>query len=211
MGEYIRYKGSEVKIGTCENMYYTSYQKYKKAFDLGHLQQLQGNGNPSEYLDTKRGYRFRFPFPDEDKLPLGEIIEPHDRGVNIILSDDWTTDGTNRDMHIEIVQQKPIYRSSDGKFCLALIIREPPSNEVFRTEDDEHVRTIVQQLVKNHIVNERDKKKKSFYRSVAKRVLEGYGLNVLNEYKSAVKKANKNPSRGQYQMKNKKSGLRKGI
>ena len=211
MGEFIRYKGSEVKIGTCENMYYTSYQKYKKAFDLGHLQQLPGNADPSEYLDTERGYRFRFPFPDEDKLPPGEIIGPHDRGVKVTLADDWTTDGTSRNMHIEILQQKPIYRRFDDKFCLALVIREPPSNEVFRIVEDEHVRTIVGQLVKNNIVNETDPKKKSFYRSVAIRVLKGCSLNVLSEYKSAVIKVNTDPFHGQYQVKNKQRGLRKRI
>lgn len=211
MGEYIKYKGNEVKIGTCENMFYTSYQKYKNAFDLGHLQKLYGNGDPSEYLDIENGYRFRFPFPDEDGLPFGKIIEPPDRGVEVVLSDDFAADGTSKDLHIEIVQQKPILRTYDGKFCLALIIREPPSIEVSRVVEDEHVRTIVEQLVKNSIVNEPDPEKKSFYRSIAIRILKGYGLNVLSEYRSAVIKVNKDTFQEHHQERNKNKGLRKGI
>lgn len=37
MGEYIKYKGNEIKIGTCESLYYTSYQKYERALQEGQL------------------------------------------------------------------------------------------------------------------------------------------------------------------------------
>lgn len=65
MGEMAKYKGEEIKIGTCEEMYYLRA-------DQRHL---------VEY-DFDPGDRFRFPFPDEDELEPGNFGD-HDRGVEI--------------------------------------------------------------------------------------------------------------------------------
>lgn len=59
MGEYAKYNGQEVKIGTCEDMYYLRYdQRYK-------VDALRGNVDP---VKDAEGLRFRFPWPDEDAI-----------------------------------------------------------------------------------------------------------------------------------------------
>jgi hypothetical protein len=62
MGEYALYNDEEVKIGTCEDMYYLRA-------DQAHLVTAQpGNVDPVRDRD---GIRFRFPFPDEDGIEPG--------------------------------------------------------------------------------------------------------------------------------------------
>lgn len=55
MGEYI--KGT--KIGTCENLYYTSYPQLEKS-------QMFNEQEKHSFLKVDSGYRFRFPFTDEN-------------------------------------------------------------------------------------------------------------------------------------------------
>ncbi|TYR37398.1 hypothetical protein FXV77_05165 [Sphingobacterium phlebotomi] len=194
MGEYIKYRGREVKIGTLDNMYYTSYQKFVVAMEAGLLRTGTGSSLPSVYMEIEQGFRFRFPFPDEDKLDFGKIIEPHDRGIPIQIPAEEingpATDPKPKDIDLDIVQQKPIIRESDGKFCLALVLRNPVTNEWFGIESNQIIRTFIENLIRNKIINEHDNKKKNFYRAVAIRILKGYPLSVLSEYKSAVLKAN---------------------
>lgn len=66
MGEYAKYRGESIKIGTCESMYYLRA-------DQRHL--ISG-------YDFDESLRYRFPFPDEDHLEPG-IFDDHDRGVRI--------------------------------------------------------------------------------------------------------------------------------
>lgn len=66
MGEYAKYRGQDIKIGTCESMYYLRA-------DQRHL--IAGyRFDGSE--------RFRFPFPDEDNLEPGNF-EDYDRGARV--------------------------------------------------------------------------------------------------------------------------------
>lgn len=67
MGEYARYKGSEVKIGTCEDMYYLRGDQRDKI---------------SGYSFTLDVDRFRFPFPDEDDIEPGHFAD-YSRGVKV--------------------------------------------------------------------------------------------------------------------------------
>lgn len=62
MGEYAKYKGEEIKIGTCEDMYYLRADQARKVLPL------RGNVDPVKDAD---GIRFRFPFPDEDSIEPG--------------------------------------------------------------------------------------------------------------------------------------------
>ncbi len=194
MGECIRYRGREVKIGTCENLYYTSHEKYVRALNANFLQKLDGKASPLEYVNVAFGFRFRFPFPDEDKLPFGEIIEPFDRGVPISVSNRLLGSETtaNNNTLLDIMYQKPVIRESDGKFCLAVVFREPSTRQSFSVEEDEDIRKLVTDMVRNNVLNENDPKKKSFYRTMAVRAIKGYGLNALSEYKQAVRKAGEN-------------------
>lgn len=62
MGEMARFKGEEVKIGTCEDMYYLRADQRELVKALPH------NVDPVNDADV---LRFRFPFPDEDKIEPG--------------------------------------------------------------------------------------------------------------------------------------------
>ena len=70
MGEYAKYNGQSVKIGTCEDMYYLRYaDRYK-------VQPEPGNVDPARQATS---LRFRFPWPDEDAIARpGHDNESHD-------------------------------------------------------------------------------------------------------------------------------------
>ena len=77
MGEYAKLKsnGQEIKIGTCENMYYLRFEdRHKVIYD---------------YSFT--GYRFRLPFIDEDKIDIGNY-DDYDRGIDLIPNYDEETE-----------------------------------------------------------------------------------------------------------------------
>lgn len=71
MGEYARYNGGQIKIGTCEDMYYL------RADQRHRVGALSGNVDPVK--DAKE-IRFRFPFPDEDGTEPG-AFDKYDRGL----------------------------------------------------------------------------------------------------------------------------------
>lgn len=72
MGEYARYKGDEVKIGTCEDMYY-----------LRADQRDLVDGPDADTMRESLGVvRFRFPFPDEDDIEPGHFPDAF-RGVRV--------------------------------------------------------------------------------------------------------------------------------
>jgi hypothetical protein len=73
MGEYARYQGQEIKIGTCEDMYYL------RADQVCMVSPEYGNVDP---LRDARSLRFRFPFPDEDGIEPG-AFDDHDRGLTV--------------------------------------------------------------------------------------------------------------------------------
>lgn len=77
MGEYARRKsdGVEIKIGTCETMYYIRFEDRDKVTAVPNSIDLS---NPA-HVD---GLRFRLPFPDEDNVPIGQY-EPFERGLRL--------------------------------------------------------------------------------------------------------------------------------
>jgi hypothetical protein len=87
MGEYAKYQGAEIKIGTCESMYYLRA-------DQAHLvEPLHGNVDP---INDAEHLRFRFPFPDEDGIEPGHF-DDYNRGVRIpgwSLPDDFEGHGS---------------------------------------------------------------------------------------------------------------------
>lgn len=68
MGEYGKYNGNRITIGTCENMYYLRADQIGlvESATLLHLEEI----------------RFRFPFPDEDNVEPGEFVD-YDRGLTV--------------------------------------------------------------------------------------------------------------------------------
>jgi len=65
VGEYISVDAiGQIKIGTCESLYYVRYTDLAQWVKEGRAHYVIGNDDPAEYL--KGAYRFRFPFPDED-------------------------------------------------------------------------------------------------------------------------------------------------
>jgi len=58
MGEYIRKGQQEVKLGTCESLYYMAIPQFLKSWN-------SFGAAKHHYINPKNGYRFRFPFPDE--------------------------------------------------------------------------------------------------------------------------------------------------
>lgn len=72
MGEYARFNGTDIKIGTCENMYYLRFEdRYK-------VRPIAGNVNPARVT----GLRWRLPFPDEDHCQPGSHKE-YNRGLRL--------------------------------------------------------------------------------------------------------------------------------
>ncbi len=74
MGEYAirKYDDIEIKMGTCENMYYIRYEDRNKVYAI------EGNINPADTLNL----RWRLPFPDEDNIIPGEYKE-YNRAVRL--------------------------------------------------------------------------------------------------------------------------------
>lgn len=180
-------------IGTCENLYYVSFGKYIAALNSGALKPCPASEDPVNYVQPDTDNRFRFPFPDEDKLPFGEIIEPYDRAIPIkINSQDIPT--KSRDLYIgdssfyevEVFQQRLVHRQSDGQLCLALVLREKGIG-LFRIEDDKAIKDIVSQIIRNNISIAKTLEEKNFLRKIAARILKGYQLDHPEQKNSPTK------------------------
>jgi hypothetical protein len=78
MGEYVKINKEEVKIGTCNLMYYTSYEKF--ANHLPFMEKADGSDKPENYL--KSNY-WRLPFSDEQNLIFGDITGSFDRCITL--------------------------------------------------------------------------------------------------------------------------------
>lgn len=69
MGEYAKYEGEKIKVGTCEDMYYLRFDQ------LNLIESLPGEIDFSKDNQLQSA-RFRFPFPDEDGIPPGGFERP---------------------------------------------------------------------------------------------------------------------------------------
>ncbi len=187
MGEYAKYLGVEMKIGTCESLYYVSYSRMIAAYSAGRLVQSPYNLEPAAYLAPNSGFRFRFPFPDEDSIPLGKLGYPDfDRGLSVKVNDlsfvrnptlKQTRDGLYQ---VDIVQQKLVNRESDKKLILAVVLDDRTPDGRYRLEDETEVRNFLKQLVRWNILSEQDPNRKALLRTVGVRILKGYRLNIDN-------------------------------
>ena len=64
MGEYIRFGGDTIKLGTCQDLFYTSFDAVRRMV-AGGAAQVPGNHEPAQYLNERSQWRYRFPWPDE--------------------------------------------------------------------------------------------------------------------------------------------------
>lgn len=90
MGEYIKLNGQSVKLGTCEDLYYATYDQVQNAVNSGAAERQPGNLPPPDYLAAAHGWRYRFPFPDEDNVAIG-THRNFDRGVLFLVTEDFAT------------------------------------------------------------------------------------------------------------------------
>lgn len=78
MGEYATYDGQQVKIGTCENMYYLRADQRHK------VQKLAGSLDPADDSVLPE-IRFRFPWPDEDGNAPG-AFDKYERSLGMNMN-----------------------------------------------------------------------------------------------------------------------------
>lgn len=106
MGEYAKRTsdGAQVKIGTCESMYYLRFEDRRK------VRPMPGSVNPGSDAVAAE-LRFRVPFPDEDGKQPGDY-EDYNRGARLYRTvvgphgDSWTEDYTDPELanHPGIIQ-----------------------------------------------------------------------------------------------------------
>jgi len=112
MGEYIKLaNGEDIKIGTCENLYYVTYQQLKNYITRG-AKKLEGNLEPRDYLKEENGFRYRFPFPKA--LGLNEFDDGYRFTINLSEYPEFITNvshypkcqAIDREMTLLLKQQK---------------------------------------------------------------------------------------------------------
>lgn len=189
MGEYIKYANVSTKLGTCENLGYSSIQKFATAGKLGLLQRDGQNSSIADFLDPKYGYRWRFPFPDEDNYTLGADGPEHDfqRGVPVILLKEPGQRGCcdcyddSDTAEVLIVQQK-LVRDTNDKLELWTVIQCPKcggKSRIDRKDAAELCEAIAENCIAPYMIPQ--PKNASFWTKIANRILQGYNSKeVLN-------------------------------
>jgi hypothetical protein len=88
MGEYAIRKSdnTEIKIGTCETMYYIRYE------DRYNVKTMENNIDCSK----ETGLFWRIPFPDEDNIKIGDY-EPYYRGHLLYLFSGFKAEDADKD------------------------------------------------------------------------------------------------------------------
>jgi hypothetical protein len=202
MGQYIKHNGESFKLGTCESCYYTTYQNMLAENQKGTLTD-DGDGNAETYLKANSGYRFRFPFPDEDHVKFGEYPEDFDRGVFIKLLRDRLTDGWGKDyedvtawhnlnddkeLRVKLTGKNPNnfedfikleivqQKSVDG--LLWVVLRDPFTRNMFRVEPADVVE-LVNSIICSYINPDTrfsHVENPGFYDEICSRIMAGYLL-----------------------------------
>ena len=125
MGEYAKYGNRQIKIGTCEDMYYLRFDQRRK------VRPEDGSVDP---VRDAHSLRFRFPFPDEDGISPGEFAD-HDRSIETDLDapadveHGYDLAASNRDGRGPVkcgagkvaISQQRLVTGEDGKDWLVLI------------------------------------------------------------------------------------------
>lgn len=131
MGEYLRIGGQVVKIGALEDLSYLSRSELEGAYRRGLLQQVEGYCPPEMYLDPAGGWRYRFPFTDEqgpwDTLADRAARRSAERGLEIEL------EGLEEErLYLDLLQHQHVLagtRGADGRGYTLLDLPCPLSRE----------------------------------------------------------------------------------
>lgn len=191
-GEYVHHirLNENIKVGTCEDLYYTRMSQFKEALNAGLLEFVPGNLQPEKYLDIEKGFRFRFPFPDEDGREFGDYHNDYNRGVLIYLNDEskeilnfehkesctfFDLQKKNLSVFpedyysIEIVQQKQI--EENGTVELWTVVRCPVCRNMARLDRESGF------MLAENVLHNADRSTRfnqDFCTELAKRVRAGY-------------------------------------
>lgn len=192
MGEYVKIKGESVKLGTCEDLYYTTHgQLCEKVFEM--QQDGEANLNPWDYLDAKNGFRYRFPFPDEDGQDIGSYSD-FDRGAlfrinRAELPEDWQQPDAWEDVNtwvdnryhsqLRFYTKVPNPNNKAEKICfevvqqkscnglLVTVFRDPYTGNKWREENPDKISAIAAAILKEYEGHK-------FSEELVKRMLDGY-------------------------------------
>lgn len=145
MGEYV----SGYKVGTCEDLYYVRLTGLV-------AMRASGKDQAAPYLNPRNGFRYRFPFPDEDVLvrksgrfDMGDAFD-FNRGLTVPAPAFWTAEdegpetyGDHRhgctwrdreDDSLEIVQQKIVASEQPGPEQVWTVVRCPHCSAMWRLD-----------------------------------------------------------------------------
>jgi len=173
MAEIILYKGKPISLGTEMNLWHVSYGKLYAAYQAGVLKQCsEANLTPEQYLKPNSVFRFRFTFPGEDKLKLGEEVDFRFR-VPIL-----TTNSAGRLDTIYISHQRCVLNEDTQTTFLTTMYRNEDGMKITELTDIQEARQLSREILKNHISGEKDLKKRAFYRNIITTMLKGYLLKM---------------------------------
>lgn len=173
MAEIVSYKGKALSLGTEMNLWHVSYIKLFDGYSRGLLKRhSDANLSPEEYLAPDSVFRFRFPFPDEAKLRLGEEVDFR-KSIPVNITD---TDGQPKTVYIS--QQRCIKRESGRSAYLATLYRDASGMSITELTDRLDAEDFTRQIVLNHIFKEPDEDKRKFYRDLVNAILHGYHLDI---------------------------------
>lgn len=176
MAEIINYKNTTLGLGTEFNLWHVSYPKLKLAFDTGLLKESShANLPPHKYLEPNSVFRFRFDFHDEAGRPLESPSDDCFRSIVVLMDN-----GVGTKDKIFISQQKCILPEGEDLAYLAILYTKQDDTTYVATEVEE-ARTIVRQIIRNHVIKETDSNKKQFYRNFVVDILKGYRKNIRVE------------------------------
>jgi hypothetical protein len=163
-----------------------------------------GNADPQVYAKPGIGLRFRFPFPDEDKLPLGDVGHTDfERGVLVTIErgSNFAMDGfpplnSSYDVgsrsqpelkrRIPMLNPNNVFETVDieivqqkpvfieGNFYLLLVYRCPYSGERWRIEHRETAGHITDQIRQRYLLTTEDAGQQAFWQKLTDRILKGY-------------------------------------
>ena len=148
MGEIIKHRlHGEMKLGTCQDLYYITYDQLKK--EVPNMMRVDGNLLPIEYLNPKYEFRYRFPFPDE--MDWNQPHENYNRGVQIVIPRNLFKQGD-----IEVAHDKTFMRNEETKGWPFGVYLPCPADEIaeFKFNDWNGIhKNLIVEIVQQRIVN----------------------------------------------------------